>query len=390
MNENIRRIPRRAARPEPAETVRGGMDFPLLALTLMLLLFGLVMVFSASFPSAYYEGHSPAYYFIRQAGFAAFGAFLMIVCSRIPMATYRRYTVLIFLLSMAALALVPIIGTEANGARRWIDLKVFQFQPSEAVKLAVILMFANMICNTRAQMKTFKYGVLPYAAILIAIIGLLALEPHLSCAIIICALAAVMLFVGGMRWQYLVGAVGAGAALIYVASKTMSYVQERIAVWRDPFGPAIGDPLYDKAYQIKQSLWAVGSGGFTGLGLGEGRQKFLYLPEEHNDYIFAILCEELGLIGALAVLALFALLICRGYWIALHTPDRYSFLVAVGVTTLLAVQVLLNVAVVTNFIPCTGISLPFFSYGGTALVLQLAEMGILLSISREIPARRST
>ena len=249
-------------------------------------------------------------------------------------------------------------------------------------------MYAGMITNAGKRMETFRYGIVPFAIVLMLIVGLLVLEPHISCSIIIFAVAIVMLFVGGVRMRYLVGGGAIATVGIVIAAHTMSYVKNRVDVWRDPFGPQIGDPLYDAAYQIKQSLWAVGSGGFTGLGLGQGRQKYLYLPEEHNDYIFAIVCEELGFIGAMAVLILFALLIIRAFTISMRAPDRYSSLVGVGISTLLAVQVILNVAVVTNFMPCTGISLPFFSYGETALMMQLAEMGILLSISRSIPARR--
>ena len=177
---------------------------------------------------------------------------------------------------------------------------------------------------------------------------------------------------------------GGAGALLLIAGKFVPYVHKRIVSWRDPFADTSA-----AGYQIVQSLYSIGSGGFLGLGLGQSRQKYLYLPEEHNDYIFSIVCEELGYVGAVAIFILFALLICRGYWIAAHSPDRYSFLVGVGITTLLSIQVFLNIAVVTNLIPCTGISLPFFSYGGTALLMQLGEMGIILSISRDIPTKKA-
>ena len=368
---------------------RGVPDFPLLALTLMLLAFGVVMVLSASFPSAYYDEQTnfdPTYYFKRQLFFAALGVVLMFLASRVSLQTVRRFAVLIFIVSVGLLVLV-LATPPVNGARRWISVG-FNFQPSEIAKLSVILLFASMISNAGSRMKTFRYGILPFALVLMVVLGLLVLEPHISCCIIIFGIAIVLLYVGGVKWQYLV--VGGALATVagFVAANTMSYVKDRVAVWRDPFAPQIGDPLYDAAYQIKQSLWAVGSGGFTGLGLGQGRQKYLYLPEEHNDYIFAIVCEELGFVGALVVLILFALLIIRAFTIAMRAPDRFSSLVGVGISTLLAIQVFLNVAVVTNFIPCTGISLPFFSYGGTALMMQLIEMGLLLSISRSIPSRR--
>ena len=368
---------------------RGAPDFPLLAFTLMLLAFGVVMVLSASFPSAYYDEQTnfdPTYYFKRQLFFAAVGVVLMFLMSRVSVLTLRRFTVPIFIVSLFLLAAV-LATPPVNGARRWISVG-FNFQPSEIAKLAVILLYASMISNAGKRMRTFWYGIVPFALVLMLVLGLLVLEPHISCAIIIFAVAIVLLYVGGVRWQYLVGGGIFATVGIIVAANTMDYVKNRVDVWRDPFAPQIGDPLYDAAYQIKQSLWAVGSGGFTGLGLGQGRQKYLYLPEEHNDYIYAIVCEELGFIGAMAVLILFALLIIRAFTISMRAPDRFSSLVGVGISTLLAVQVILNVAVVTNAIPCTGISLPFFSYGGTALMMQLVEMGILLSISRSIPARR--
>ena len=370
---------------------RGTLDFPLLALTMMLLAFGVVMVLSASFPSAYYDEQTnfdAAYYFKRQLIFAAIGVAAMFFMSRISLQTIRRFTLPFF--GAAILMLAAVLATPpVNGARRWISIG-FNFQPSEIAKLAIILLYANMITNAGKKMQTFRYGIMPFALVLIAVVGLLVLEPHISCSIIIFAVAIVLLYVGGVRWQYLVGGGVFATVGIVIAANTMDYVKNRVDVWRDPFGPQIGDPLYDAAYQIKQSLWAVGSGGFSGLGLGQGRQKYLYLPEEHNDYIFAIVCEELGFIGAMAVLILFALLVIRAFMISMRAPDRFSSLVGVGISTLLAVQVILNVAVVTNFIPCTGISLPFFSYGGTALMMQLAEIGILLSISRSIPARRGT
>ena len=390
MDSNIIQIkPHLPKRRPPKLLQRGAPDFPLLALTLMLLAFGVVMVLSASFPSAYYDEQSnydPTFYFKRQMIFAVVGVAAMFFMSRVSLQTVRRFTLPIFILAILMLGAV-LATAPVNGARRWISIG-FNFQPSEIAKLAIILLYAGMITNAGKRMETFRYGILPFALVLMLIVGLLVLEPHISCSIIIFAVAVVMLFVGGVRLRYLIGGGLFATAGIIVAANTMDYVKNRVEVWRDPFGPQIGDPLYDAAYQIKQSLWAVGSGGFTGLGLGQGRQKYLYLPEEHNDYIFAIVCEELGFIGAMAVLILFALLIIRAFTISMRAPDRYSSLVGVGISTLLAVQVILNVAVVTNFIPCTGISLPFFSYGGTALMMQLAEMGILLSISRSIPARR--
>ncbi len=370
------------------KTKRAGVDISFLALVMILLTIGVTMVLSASFARAYYDpggvtGGRPAYYFVRQFVFAALGIAAMTVCSRLPVGFYRRFSVPLLIAAIVLLALVPLIGTDANGAKRWIGLGAFTVQPSEIAKIAVILSFASMICSRRGRMKSFRHGILPFAAILIAIVGLLVLEPHFSASIIIIAIGGVMLFLGGARLVWFIAAGIAAGGGIAVLLTFFPYASTRIATWRDPFASTS-----DEGYQIVQSLYSIGSGGLTGLGLGQSRQKYLYLPEEHNDFIFSVVCEELGFIGAALILTLFALLIIRGYWIALHSRDRYGFLSAAGITTLLAVQVILNVAVVTNLVPCTGISLPFFSYGGTALLMQLAEMGIVLSISREIPAGR--
>ncbi len=370
------------------KTKRAGMDISFLALVVILLAIGVTMVLSASFARAYFDPGGvtkgkATYYFIRQFIFAALGVAAMIICSRLPVGFYKRFSMPVLIAAVILLMLVPIIGTNANGAKRWIGLGAFTIQPSEIAKIGMILAFASMICARRGRMKSFRYGILPFAAILAAIVGLLVLEPHFSASIIIVAIGGVMLFLGGARLVWFIAAAVAAGGGIAVLLTMFPYASTRITTWRDPFASTS-----DEGYQIVQSLYSIGSGGLTGLGLGQSRQKYLYLPEEHNDFIFSVVCEELGFIGALLILTLFALLIIRGYWIALHSTDRYGFLVAAGITTLLAIQVILNVAVVTNLVPCTGISLPFFSYGGTALLMQMAEMGIVLSISRDLPAGR--
>jgi cell division protein FtsW len=363
---------------------RGHMDLPFLVLTLIMLAFGIVMILSASFARAYYTQGDPTKYFIRQTGFAGLGVALMLVTSRFRVSTFRRAALPTLLVSVALLAIVPVIGTRINGAKRWIDLGFTTFQPSEIAKLAEILVFSAMICTYKKRMRTFKYGVLPFLVIVAVLVALLYLEPHLSASVIIITIAAIMMFAGGtrLRWFFMGGGLlGAGA---YLTVTKFAYASERITAWLDP--AAVSG---DQGYQIIQSLYAIGSGGLFGLGLGQGRQKYLYLPMEHNDYIFSIYCEELGFIGAILVLALFAMLIIRGYWLALHAGDRFGSLVITGITSLLALQVFLNIAVVTNMIPSTGISLPFFSYGGTALLIQLIEMGVILAISREIPVSKA-
>ncbi len=393
MDENSKTVSYEQSRladyTEDSTIQRGRMDLPFMLLTLLLLTIGVVMVLSSSFARAYYDienetGGDATYYFVRQLIFAVGGVGVMLIFSRFPMALYRRTSSIVLLAGIVCLALVPIIGTTVNGAKRWINLGFTTFQPSEIAKIGVILYFSSLICKFRDRMQTFRYGIAPFLVVLVIIIGLLLLEPHISASIIIVAVTVVLLFVGGVKLRWFVGG-GAVLVLAFLVVVTQfSHASTRIQTWLDPFADTTGD-----GWQIVQSLYAIGSGGVTGLGLGQSRQKYLYLPEEHNDFIFSVICEELGYIGALLILALFALLIVRGYWLAMHARDRYSFFVCVGITTLLALQVILNVAVCTNLVPCTGISLPLFSYGGTALLIQMAEMGIILSMSRDIPAKKS-
>ena len=277
------------------------------------------------------------------------------------------------------LLLVPIVGVKANGSRRWLGIGGLTLQPSELAKLSVILSFSALICRFKSKMKTFKFGILPFVGILGIVVGLLVLEPHFSASVIIIGIGGIMMFLGGVRLAWFAAAIGTVLSGLIILLSFFPYASSRINTWRDPFSSPS-----DEGYQIVQSLYSIGSGGLSGLGLGGSRQKFLYLPEEHNDFIFSVVCEELGFIGACLILCLFALLVLRGFWIALQCKNRYDLLVCAGISALLAIQVFLNVAVVTNLIPCTGISLPFFSYGGTALLIQLGEMGIILSASREI------
>ncbi len=359
-------------------------DGPFFAVVMLLLSLGIVMVLSSSYARAYYDpsnvtGGKGYYYFVRQLVYALLGVAVMIVCSRLPMSIYRRYCVHFFVVTVILLALVPFIGIKANGSRRWLGVGGLTVQPSELAKLSVILLFAALSCYFKEKMRTFRYGILPFIALLGVIVGLLLLEPHFSASVIIIAVGGVMLFLGGVRLFWFIGALIAAAGAVGTIMIFFPYASTRITTWLDPFSSSS-----DEGYQIVQSLYTIGSGGLSGLGLGGSRQKFLFLPEEHNDFIFSVLCEELGFIGAMLVLVLFSLLIIRGFWIAMHMHDRFSFLVCAGISSLLAIQVFLNVAVVTNLIPCTGISLPLFSYGGTALLIQMGELGIILSASREM------
>lgn len=373
------------------EAARGTVDMPFLLLTLLLTGVGLVMLFSASFPAAYYMEGDAAFYFKRQLIFAVLGLTAMFVVSRINYQRLRGMARMLLGVSIALLVLViiPHVGITINGATRWLGFGGLTFQPSEIAKLGVIVFFADSISKKREKMLTWRYGVFPYMAILGVMAILMLAEPHLSGAILIVGTGAIMMAVGGIQGWLIgagVGGVGVLAVLFIKAVEAgiINYNADRILLWRDPWSDAS-----DAGYQICQSLIAIGSGGLLGVGLGKSRQKFLYLPERHNDCIFAIVCEELGLIGACVIMLIFVLLIIRGFWIALHARDRFGALLVVGVTTQVALQTFLNIAVVTGLIPATGISLPFFSYGGTALALQLVEMGVVLSVSRQIPAPKN-
>ena len=327
------------------ESDLGVIDLPYLLLTLLLVAIGLLVLFSASYARAYYETKNAASVFVNQLIFAVMGIGVMWLISRVPYEWYQKLSLLILAASIGLLVLVPFIGTESGGATRWLDFGFVSFQPSEIAKFGVICSFAAIMAAHTRDMKTIRYGVAPYVVILGIIAVLLYLEPHMSATLIILALGFILMTLGGTDWKYLVGLVILGCLLVAVYLLTKGYTGGRISAWLHPEN----DPL-DKGLQVLQSQYAIGSGGLLGLGFGRGRQKYLYLPEEHNDYIFAIACEELGFVGAIGILILFALLIIRGYWIAIHARDRFSMLLAAGLTTLLALQVFLNVAVVTNLL----------------------------------------
>ena len=378
---------RKEKEAESRELAKGPIDLPFCLLVLLLTAIGLVMLLSASFPSAYYEtdGQDPMHYFVRQGVFAVMGIAAMFLIGKINYQRFRGAAKLMLYLAIIMLVLVIIpgnpIAVTRNNATRWIGVgELFTFQPSEIAKMAVVLYFSDSISRKKDKMRTTRYGIAPYLLIMGVIAVLMMLEPHLSGTVLILGTGAALMLVGGIRWAWVGAAVGfVGGVAALMLTGVIKYGQSRIAMWQNPFIDARGD-----GYQLSQSLISIGSGGLLGVGLGKSRQKFLYLPEEHNDFIFAIICEELGLIGATIIMLLFAALILRGYWIALHTRDRFGCLLVVGVTTLIAMQTFLNIGVVTGLLPTTGISLPFFSYGGTALSIQLAEMGIVLSVSRQM------
>ena len=357
---------------------RGNLDVTFLVLVLLILTFGLIMLFSASYAYAYYNENDSFYYIKRQLIFAAGGVIAMIVASHMDYRNWMNLAEPVLGVTLGLLVIV-LFCPEINGVHRWIPLGFTTFQPSEIAKFAIVLMFAKMITLYGERLNQMRI-MLRFLIVLGIVVILMVLEPHLSGTILIISIAGIMLFIGGLNGKWI--ALAGGLAVSVVAAAIMipgvvEYARGRLEYWLDPFADTQG-----LGYQTIQSLLAIGSGGVMGLGLGNSRQKYLYVPEPQNDFIFSIVCEELGLVGAAIVVILFALLVWRGYVIAIRAKDKFGSMLAVGLTTQVGLQALLNVAVVTNTIPNTGISLPFFSYGGTALMMLLAQMGVILSVSR--------
>lgn len=354
-------------------------DIPFLLILLLLLAVGLLMLYSASYAQSEYDtGYTLSTRYLQKQGVCALiGLVAMAVLYRVPVSFWYKMAWPLYGCSILLLLSVLVFGQSVNGARRWINIAGLQFQPSEIAKFTMIVLFARLTKGFGRETKKFRYGVLGFGGALLGILIPLALEKHLSAIMLMGLVAVVMMFVAGTSPKWLLAGAGAAVAFLVVYVSFMGYAGDRITAWLHPEQ----DPG-DTGYQILQSLYAIGSGGLFGLGLGKSRQKYLYLPFQYNDYIFAIICEELGLVGALLIMVLFGMLILRGYWIALRAPNKFSTVLCAGLITLIAVQTVLNLGVVTNLLPSTGIALPFFSYGGTALAVNLGEMGIVLGISR--------
>ena len=416
----------------------GGVDRPFLICVILLLCMGTVMVFSSSYPYAR-ENFGDSYRFAKnQIMFALAGIVVMsLVIKFIDYHIIRKFTKPVFLVSIALLVAVLVAGSGAKGAVRWLQIGPISVQPSEIMKFAVVLLFADyadkyseqisrpdklfvhryriggflltlvlgvvsfllipnrtagiifllvflgigvgiiLPVNIKKDLPGIYYGILPYIAILGVVGVLMYLQPHLSGLVIIAGIIFCMMVIGGTRAIYLVSGMFAGVAMVLVLALSMSHSSQRLAVWKNPF-----EYLLDGGWQPAQSLYAIGSGGIFGVGFGNSRQKHLYLPEPQNDYIFSIWCEEMGYIGALFLICVFVFFIYRGIVIGLRAPDRFSSMLVVGIIMHVGLQIILNIAVVTNTLPSTGISLPFFSYGGSSLIILLAEMGVVLSVSR--------
>lgn len=358
----------------------GKLDITFLSLVLILVTIGLVMLFSASYAYSY-EYYGNSYKFItQQALIAVVGVLFMLFVSKINYHIIRKLSWAVFFVTIAMLVFLLIAPPMVKGmdVKRWLVIGPINFQPSEVAKFAIVLLFSSLIAANYKQMKNFSF-----IAFLVAILGvtcvLVVLEPHLSATILIFFLGIVLLIVGGLPFKYIIGGfgIGVGGVAALILSGAISYGSDRIKYWLDPWLDPSGE-----GFQTIQSLLAIGSGGILGRGIGMSRQKYLWVPEPHNDFIFSIICEELGLVGAVVIILLFCLLIWRGFTIAMRSPDKFGSLLAIGLTFQVGLQAMLNIWVVTNTMPNTGISLPFFSYGGTSLLILLAEMGIVLSVSR--------
>ena len=377
-------------------SVTNGFDMPFLIILTIVLVVGLICLYSASYAYSYYWNDGDSYYFIkRQLAFAVLGIVLMLIISCIDYHILHRFAIPIMLVSLALLVVVLILPAQ-SGIHRWIRIPgIGQFQPSEVAKFALILLFAHFISLNHKQMKTFTKGYLPFMIILGITCALVFKEPHLSGTMLLLAIGMIMMYVGGTRPIFLLVTLILGAAAAFYMIFVVGYEMERIQVWQDPLGVYNSDQIFDgktgrdMAWQTVQSLYAIGSGGLMGQGLGNSRQKHLFLPEPQNDFIFSIVCEELGFVGAVLIIVLFALLVWRGFTIGMRAPDKFGSMLAIGLTAQIGVQVVMNLAVVTNTVPNTGISLPFFSYGGTSLVMFLVQMGFVLSVSRSVKAEKT-
>lgn len=355
------------------------IDFTLLIVVLILLSLGLTMVLSASTPKSLSEYGTSYQYFVKQLIFAILGIIAMLIISKIDYRFYQKFYKIAWVVSIILLALVLVIGKEVNEAKRWIGItETLSFQPSEIVKFLMIVFYAGILTKNRDELGNFWLGLVKHVCLLAPIIILLLLEPHFSVSIVILGTCCMMMVMAGCKfWQFMACGLTVGIPGIIALVIVAPYRLVRVTTFLDPWSDQLGS-----GWQVVQSLYAIGSGGLFGLGLGDSNQKYLYLPEPHNDFIFSVLAEELGFLGCVVVIVLFALLIWRGILTAMKAPDMFGSLIAVGVTSLIAIQVIINIAVVTSSMPATGMPLPFFSYGGTSLFILLCQIGVLLNISR--------
>ncbi len=356
-----------------------GFDVWTLVVTLVLLALGLIMMYSASYAYAqYYQDGDSTYYLRRQLIFAVIGIIAMLGASLLPMWFIKRVTW--YVVGIAVVLLITVLIVSDESQKRWIRIGSFSFQPSEIGKLAIIIYLAQYMAKNTWRIQTLKYGMIRCAPVFVIIAGLTVIETHLSCFVLMCLIAVILMYVGGTPKKWLavvIGVVAAGGAVLVLFT---DYMKERFDVWNDPFNDGYGG--LGAGWQNIQAHYALASGGLLGQGIGNSRQKYLYIAEPQNDFVFAVIGEELGFVGAVAIMLIFAIFVWRGLTVSMSNPDRFARLLGVGITAQIGCQTLLNIAVVTRALPNTGISLPFFSYGGTALVMLLFSVGLLLAVSR--------
>lgn len=363
--------------------MKSGMDTPFFILVIVLLVIGIAMMFSASYAFAYYTMGDSYFYLIRQVSFAVIGVVVMVLISFFDYHNFHKLAVVILAVAFVLLVVV-LFMPPINNVHRWLGLGLFSLQASEVMKMAIIIFYAHWASIYFDKMNTFAYGVLPALIIGGATILLLYFEPHFSGMVIIVLLLAIMMWISGVKARWFgigIGAAVVGFLILYVTG-LLKYAMERLDGWGLALEEDLSRDMQDTVWQTMNSLYAIGSGGLTGLGLGQSREKYLYLPEPQNDFVFAVVIEELGLVGGIIILAIFAALVIRGILISLRAKDRFGMLLGVGFVSQVGLQVILNILVITDTLPNTGISLPFFSYGGSSLVMLLAQMGIVLSVSR--------
>lgn len=357
---------------------RKSIDFVLFIVILMLLSVGLVMIFSASMVTDLQKKHDGYYHLKRQVIWTVVGITVMLTAANIDFRKYRNKKLIKFSMIIIVILLIGVLfTTDVKGASRWFGVGSLKFQPSELAKIILIIYFADMLARKGDKVKSFSQGVFPTLLVAGIFSGLILIQPNMSTAVILFATAYCMLFVAGARWLHLGGLAGTGIVAAAIFAMSADYRRQRVFAFLNPWQDPLGD-----GYQAIQSLYGLGAGGFFGLGLGQSRQKWLYIPEAQNDFIFAIIGEELGFIGVFFVVALFAVLVWRGFKIALNCSDKFGTLVATGITAFIAIQASINLLVVSSFMPVTGVTLPLISYGGSSLVFTLGSLGILLNISR--------
>lgn len=356
------------------------VDFTLFLTAMLLVLIGIIMVFSASWPEAMVEFDNGYYFLRKQLTAAILGLFVMLFFMNFNYKYLKKLSPLIYIVAIIlGLLIFSPLGKSALGARRWLQILGFRFMPSDVIKLGSIIFFANFLANKKGNIKSLVNGTIPALMYIGLSCGLIYIQKDLGTTITLAGTMMGMFFIAGMKWTHLATLIGAAASLLYFAitDKDNLYRMDRWMAYKDPFAYKL-----DEGWQAVQSLYALGSGGMFGLGLGKSRQKFFYIPESYNDFIFSIIGEELGFLGTLTILFLLMLLIWRGIVIAIRIEDMFGSFLATGITALLAIQSIIHIAVVTSSIPTTGITLPLVSFGGTSLIVYMAAIGILLNISR--------